>query len=214
MAAERGRSANTLSAYRRDLDGVLRVAARARCSIVADGRRRPTSSRSCRSAGAGAAPASVARQLAAIRMLHRFLRRGGHAHRRPDRRPRGRPRARRAAQAADRGGGDEPARRGRRVAIRSSLRDRALLELLYATGARISEVVRAVDRRRRSRRTALVRLYGKGSKERIVPVRVGVAIERSASGSRRVGRRHARPGALAAPRRRRGGVPEPRAAAA
>ena len=49
-----------------------------------------------------------------------------------------------------------------------SRRDRCLLELLYATGARISELCDAtlgdVDRE-----ATLVRLYGKGSKERIVP---------------------------------------------
>ena len=51
----------------------------------------------------------------------------------------------------------------------AGVRDRALLELLYATGARISEASRLdvsdVDLRERQ-----VRLFGKGSKERIVPV--------------------------------------------
>ena len=54
------------------------------------------------------------------------------------------------------------------------LRDRALLELLYGTGARVSEVVglnlgdvaEAVD----SGGTPLIRVFGKGSKERVVPL--------------------------------------------
>lgn len=49
------------------------------------------------------------------------------------------------------------------------LRDRALLELLYGTGARISEVVGlSVDDLERS--TGLIRLDGKGGKQRVVPV--------------------------------------------
>ncbi len=49
------------------------------------------------------------------------------------------------------------------------LRDRALLELLYATGARISEAV-GLDVDDIDPAAGVVRLFGKGSKERIVPV--------------------------------------------
>ena len=115
----------------------------------------------------GAAPASVARQLAAIRMLHRFLVEEGHRSDDPTadidgvKVPAGIPKPLSEAQVVsllDAVVGDTPIAR----------RDRAMLELLYATGARISEVcglaIADLDRDEQ-----LVRLFGKGSKERIVP---------------------------------------------
>lgn len=51
----------------------------------------------------------------------------------------------------------------------AGLRDRAFLELLYASGARISEIA-GLDVRDVDVRSAQVRLFGKGSKERIVPL--------------------------------------------
>jgi site-specific recombinase XerD len=115
----------------------------------------------------GAATSSVARQLAAIRMAHRHLAVEQH---RPDdptidlegvRVPSGIPKPLTEDQITSLlagAVGTTPQRR----------RDLALLELLYATGARISEAVGLsmgdIDFDER-----LVRLYGKGAKERIVP---------------------------------------------
>jgi integrase/recombinase XerD len=166
MATERGRAANTLSAYRRDLDGYvgwlgahgrsIDDVGRAEVDLFV-GERRAT----------GAAPASVARQLAAIRMLHRFL--AEEQIRRDDptvdvegvRVPAGIPKPLSETEVVSLLAapvGDDPVAR----------RDRALLELLYATGARISEAVGlALDDLDAD--SQLVRLYGKGSKERIVP---------------------------------------------
>ena len=166
MASERGRSANTLAAYRRDLTGytawlavqpaTLATVDRAALDRFVQARR-----------GSGAAPSSVARQLAAIRMLHRFMAEEGVRADDPSadvegvRVPAGIPHPLTEAEVERLLGAvvaTDPA----------SLRDRALLEFLYATGARISEAcglsLGDLDRENR-----LVRVFGKGAKERIVP---------------------------------------------
>ena len=166
MATERGRSANTLAAYRRDLDGYsdwlasrgddsLTVTPSAIVDFVAARR------------ASGSAPASVARQLAAIRMLHRFYVEEGMRADDPTadldgvKVPAGIPKPLTEAEVEsllDAIVGDGPIAR----------RDRALLELLYATGARISEAV-GLSLGDLDLDAGLVRLFGKGSKERIVP---------------------------------------------
>ncbi|CAB4871672.1 unannotated protein [freshwater metagenome] len=166
MATERGRSRNTLAAYRRDLSGYndwlagrgftpLSVTTPTLVEFV--GARRAS----------GAAPASVARQLAAIRMLHRFFAEEGVRVDDPTadldgvRVPAGIPHPLSEAEVTtllDAVLGDDPVAR----------RDRALLELLYATGARIGEAV-GLSLGDFDLDAGLVRLLGKGSKERIVP---------------------------------------------
>ena len=166
MATERGRSANTLAAYRRDLVGYtgwlaeqglrLRTVDRGDLDRFVNARR-----------SSGSAPSSVARQLAAIRMLHRFLAEEGVRADDPAadvegvRVPAGIPHPLSEDEVASllaAAVGSDPV----------SKRDRALLEFLYATGARISEAcglsLADLDRDHR-----VVRLFGKGSKERIVP---------------------------------------------
>jgi integrase/recombinase XerD len=166
MATERGRSANTLAAYRRDLSGYAVWLADHGMGVgTVD---RPSLDRFVNERRAsGAAPSSVARQLAAIRMLHRFLAEEGLRVDDPAadvegvRVPAGIPHPLTEDEVAALLGavvGTDPA----------SKRDRALLEFLYATGARISEAcglsLADIDRDHR-----VVRLFGKGAKERLVP---------------------------------------------
>lgn len=166
MSSERGRAINTIAAYRRDLDGYcawvhareLTLGSVQRCDLDEFVKQRSSG---------GAAPSSVARQLAAVRMLHRFLVEENNRIDDP---------------TADVEGVRVPAgiphplteeEVGRLLASVTgsdpvSLRDRALLEFLYATGARISEVC-GLSLSDLDREAQLVRLFGKGSKERIVP---------------------------------------------
>jgi integrase/recombinase XerD len=126
---------------------------------------------------AGRAPATVARALVAVRSLHRFLADEGHVTADPSAAldvpsvPRGLPKPLREDEVATlivAVVGDDPRAR----------RDRALLELLYGTGVRISEAVGLslgdVDVAGGS-----LRAFGKGSRERVVPLlgQAAVAME-------------------------------------
>jgi integrase/recombinase XerD len=173
LVAERGRSANTLSAYRRDLvryvawltgRGVTPAAAASADleAYVADLR------------AADLAPASVTRAMVAVLSLHRFLAAEGDAERDPGlllevpKVPRGIPKALpeddvNALLAAV--VGDGPRDR----------RDRAILEVLYGTGLRISELV-GLSLADLDLHGGYLRAFGKGSKERVVPL-IGMAAE-------------------------------------
>lgn len=166
MVAEKGRSANTIAAYRRDLAAYSEWLA-ANSATVLDVRHQQLVEFVGTRRASGAATSSIARQLAAVRMLHRYLSIEGERRDDPAaelegvRVPSGIPKPLTEAQVTslvDSVLVTEPIHR----------RDLALIELLYATGARISEAVGLsigeIDMDAR-----LVRLYGKGAKERIVP---------------------------------------------
>lgn len=166
MASERGRAPLTLAAYRRDLVGYeswLTAHGSDLATVDTGGLERFVAERRA----SGAAASSTARQLAAIRMLHRFLLDEGLRSDNPTvdlegiRVPAGLPHPLTESEVEQLLAavvGDDA----------RALRDRALLEFLYATGARISEVcdlsLRDLDRAER-----VVRLFGKGAKERVVP---------------------------------------------
>ena len=174
LAIERGLAKNTVSSYRRDLSRYgahLVQRGRAALSEVteADVSTFLAALRLGDELHVALSAASAARAVVAVRGFHRFAVREGWVLDdvavgvRPPAPPRRLPKAipidavEALLEAADLD--DEP----------RSLRDRALLELLYGTGARISEAVGlAVDDVDRSSGT--IRVTGKGSKQRVVPI--------------------------------------------
>lgn len=175
VSIERGLSEHTVAAYRRDLgdyvawlteNGVLDTT-----DITPDVVARYVADRAA--ASPPPAASSLARLQSSVRGLHRHLAREGiededvSSRLRPPKAARRLPKALTIDQvelllAAP--SGEDPI----------GLRDRALLELMYATGARVSEVVTLdVDDLVGGTGAGagdIVRLRGKGDKERIVPV--------------------------------------------
>jgi integrase/recombinase XerD len=174
LAVERGTSANTLDSYTRDLRrygtylasrGILGLATVREEEVTGylaalrdgDAEHRPL------------APSSAARALVVARGLHRFAFREGlvpadvavdvHPPSPPKRLPKalGLDEVLRLLEVFPADGGPR------------CLRDRALLELLYSTGARISEAV-GLDRDDVDAPARTVLLRGKGGKQRLVPV--------------------------------------------
>jgi integrase/recombinase XerD len=169
---ERGLSRNTLEAYRSDLlqfgaflerrgVGVL-AAEHADLSaflaeLAAGGEARPP-----------VAPATLQRKAACLRSFYRHLRREGVLDRDPTADLRAPRKSQRLPQVLSR---DEVSRllAAPRGTDPPALRDRALLELMYACGLRASEAI-GLDVRDVDLKAGVLRARGKGSKERLVPI--------------------------------------------
>jgi integrase/recombinase XerD len=174
LAAERGAAGNTLQAYRRDLEDYLEYLG-SRAPANAD----PAAVRGFLASleERGLKASSAARRLSAVRQFHKFLYLEGYAPSDPTapvqapKRGRALPKVLGVAEvdrllaaakaAADRAGTPAEALR--------ALRMHCLLELLYASGLRVSELVSLPRAAARSRERFLV-VKGKGAKERLVPL--------------------------------------------
>jgi len=174
LAAERGASANTLDAYRRDLTGFAADldAAGGIAAATTDDLRAHLG----RLAKRGLAAASVARRLSAIRQLYRFLYGEGHRADDPAAAIKGPKRGRSLPKVLSIKQVDDlltQARVGLKAETASerlrAARLTCLLEVLYATGLRVSELVALPETAaRRDQRMLVVR--GKGGRERMVPL--------------------------------------------
>lgn len=175
LAAERGASANTLDAYRRDLTDFSDELTAKKDSIAAansDALRAYLA----RLAQRKLAPASVARRLSAMRQLYRFLYSEGHRGDDPAAVLEGPKRGRSLPKVLSVKQVDELLAQARSATQTESKSERlraarmmCLLEVLYATGLRVSELVALPESAaRRDQRMLVVR--GKGGRERLVPL--------------------------------------------
>ncbi|MGZ5351517.1 MAG: site-specific tyrosine recombinase XerD [Actinomycetota bacterium] len=174
LSVERGLSSHTIAAYRRDL---TRYASFLRSRGIADARRvrdRDVSahvaavSSSTHGDGKPYRATSVVRALSSARAFHRFLLREGEIDRDPTagvvrpKRPRRLPRPLSVDDVTRLLAQPDPG-------DAAGLRDRAVLETLYGAGVRISELV-GLDVDDVDLEDGSVRVFGKGSKERDVPL--------------------------------------------
>ena len=161
--AEHGLAGASLAAYRRDLEGLARF----RPGLVGLDRGALFDYLAMRTR-AGYSPRSNARLLSSLRAFYaQALRRGQRsddptALLQPPRLPRALPKALSEAQVEALLHAPDPA-------TPHGLRDRAMLELMYGCGLRVSELVQ-LPATAANLRQGVLRVAGKGSKERLVPL--------------------------------------------
>jgi len=177
LTIERGLAKNTLLAYKRDLklySDFLETREVVDLTSITESQVRDFAQYLVITKGLVAT--SVARVLAAVRGFHKFLvlenqiEHDVTAAVKPPKSPRRLPKAISVAEIEKllKAAGPDPDETSALAGDLIRVRDRAILELLYATGARVSELVNIdiddlID-------PEIIRLFGKGSKERLVPV--------------------------------------------
>lgn len=177
LSVERGLSRNTRAAYERDLTHYLAYLQRKKMKSIAVVSRRDIGDFLLHEKDRGLRSSSIARALAAIRMFHRFLSEENHLQ--DD--------VTQSLETPKRwkslpGYLTELEMEALLAAPDSrtpeGVRDRAILELIYACGLRASEVT-SLDVGHLNLETGYLRVFGKGGKERMVPV--GTEARRSLS---------------------------------
>ena len=165
--AERGLSENTLSAYRADLLALNRRFTERRVELVNAAEADLLEYLSWR-AGGGTKPRSTARQLSTFRRFYRYLLREGRIAEDPTAQidmPRIGRRLPHSLTEAD----VEALLAAPDVSQPLGHRDRTMLELLYATGVRVSELVN-LKLSQVNLNQGVLRIIGKGDRERLIPL--------------------------------------------
>jgi integrase/recombinase XerD len=175
LSAERGAAGNTIEAYRRDLQDFAAFLHRRGTALDA-ATKADISAYFAAASAAGLKPASRARRLSAVRQLYKFLVAEGHVENDPThghsgpKKERALPKTLNVAEvdrlisaAATRAETAQGSERMRAVRLH------CLLEMLYATGMRVSELV-SLPRNVLAGDARMLTIKGKGGRERLVPL--------------------------------------------
>ncbi|GFN23341.1 tyrosine recombinase XerD [Thermanaeromonas sp. C210] len=168
LAVERGLAENTLASYHSDLEQYFNYLAEAKVTSLEDAGRGLIVAYLVRLQQQGRSPATICRHLAALRSFYQFLVREGVLASDPTatmespRQARKLPRVLTVEEV-------ELLLNQPRTKTPAGLRDKAMLELLYASGLRVSELV-SLNVDQVNLQEAYVRCVGKGARERVVPI--------------------------------------------
>ena len=167
LNVERRMSAHTVAAYRHDLNALAGFCVGRKVPRWSALNNFQVRAFAAAEHAGGIAPRSIQRRLSAVRSFYEYLMREGHAKNNPALEVRAPKTKKRLPATLD---ADQMARLlDFRVDDSLSARDKAMMELFYSSGLRLSELVgldvAAIDLKDRT-----VRVLGKGNKTRIVPV--------------------------------------------
>ncbi|HEX5419401.1 MAG TPA: site-specific tyrosine recombinase XerD [Gammaproteobacteria bacterium] len=164
---ERGLSQNTLGAYRADLLALAQRLEQHAVNLVGAGHRDVVDYINWRQ-DCGAKPRSTARQLSSFRRFYRYLLREGHIAKDPTA-DIAMPKIGRALPQSLTEAEVDALLAAPNVTEPLGHRDRAMLEVLYATGVRVSELINLTITQLNLNQGVL-RIIGKGDRERLIPL--------------------------------------------
>ncbi|MFZ5799859.1 MAG: site-specific tyrosine recombinase XerD [Candidatus Omnitrophota bacterium] len=168
LSVERNLAQNTLSAYRRDLNQYFNFLEVRKIGLLDKIGKGDITAFMFRQKERGLAVTSVSRALAAIKMLHRFLMREGFSHSDPTVFLESPKLWKRIPEVLSIEEVEAMIKAAPPRGV-EGIRDNCILELLYATGMRVSELT-ALSLADVNLEVGFVRCLGKGQKERVVPV--------------------------------------------
>jgi integrase/recombinase XerD len=176
LSLERSLSTNTVESYRLDLKRYLKFLTDEKVSSLEEIREDHITKLIAQLSRLGLKATSIARNLAAIKSFHKFLAREGYTQSDPASAIESPKLWRKLPVVLHQHEMekllDQPTKAidiKKGATLRLRLRDKAILEFLYATGVRISELI-GIKRKNLLLEVGLVRVIGKGQKERVVPI--------------------------------------------